>query len=41
MTLEMTCTSRALEGQSKIILDIRDFGGAPKVTNAHLVHAVH
>jgi hypothetical protein len=41
MTLEMTSTSRAPEGQSEVILDIRGFGGAPRVTVAHLVYAVH
>jgi hypothetical protein len=40
-TLKMTYTSRAPEGQSKIILDIRGFGGVPMATVAHLVHAVH
>jgi hypothetical protein len=37
----MTNASRAPEGQFKIILDIRGFGGAPRVTIAHLVHAVY
>ena len=41
LTLEMTSTSSALEGQSKIILDICGFGIAPKVTVAHFVYAVH
>ena len=41
MTLEITYTSRAPEGQSKIVLDIHGFGGAPMVTIAHLIHAVH
>jgi hypothetical protein len=37
----MTSTSRAPKGQSKIILDIGGFGGAPRVTVAHLVHAIY
>ena len=41
MTWEMTCTSRASEKQSKIVLDIRGFGGALRVTVAHVVHVVH
>jgi hypothetical protein len=41
MTLEMINTSKAPEEQSKVILDIRAFGGAPRMTVAHLVHAVH
>ena len=41
MTLEMTCISRALEGQSKIVLDICDFNGVPIVTIAHLVYVIH
>jgi hypothetical protein len=37
----MTYISRAPEGQSKIILDIRGFGGASRATIAHLAYAVH
>ena len=41
MALKMICTSRVPERQFRIVLNICGFGGAPKVTVAHLVHAVY
>lgn len=41
ITLGMTCTTRASNGQFKINLDIRGFGGTLRVIIAHLVHSVY
>lgn len=40
-SVAMTYTTRALEGQTKIILDISGLDGAPKVSITHLVHVIH
>lgn len=39
--MAMTYTTRALEGQTKIVLDISGLGGAPKVSIIHLVRVIH
>ena len=41
MTLELKYSSRASEGESKIVLDNCGCGGAPRATVVHLVYVVH